>query len=234
MPTLEPPTEGLTKSGGRRPRRPGRGPLAAAARVAPRHRPEIDHRQSRGAPQALGQQLVHRQRARGDAGADVGHVEHLEEALERAVLAPGAVGDREQHLGRRGEQVAQGRRRRQAERGERRQAAVERRLGGRGAHPAAVLRDAQRDDLVAGLGAAPAPRCAPRRSTLRARRCGRRTPLRLGTSLSLPGPRRARFVDLRQRAQAAQRLRPTAPGRAAAPPSRAPRRRGARGGSRRC
>ena len=45
------------------------------------------------------QRLVHADRARRDAGADVRDVCHLQQALQRAVLAEGAMHDREYHVG---------------------------------------------------------------------------------------------------------------------------------------
>jgi hypothetical protein len=66
----------------------------------------VHHRHAGGGELALREELVHGQRAGRHARAGVGDVEHLAEALERAVLPPGAVDDREEHLDAGGHEVA--------------------------------------------------------------------------------------------------------------------------------
>jgi hypothetical protein len=75
MPTLEPARAGCPPTG--------------------RHDDVVAHRQARAGQRDLHVRLVHADRAREDARPDVGDVGHLEETLDRAVLAVGAVQHRE-------------------------------------------------------------------------------------------------------------------------------------------
>jgi hypothetical protein len=59
-----------------------------------------------GGEEPLQRQLVHADRGGEDVGADVGHVEPLEQPLDAAVLAEGAVQGREDRVG--AEQAAAG------------------------------------------------------------------------------------------------------------------------------
>ena len=70
-----------------------RARVVAALRVQRRR-----DRQPGGREEDLRDALVHRERAREHVGADVRDVEHLEQALERAVLADRAVRDGEHDL----------------------------------------------------------------------------------------------------------------------------------------
>ena len=89
MPTDEPARAGLTNTGS-----PSRSRSASVRRVAAaaQHHGVAD-REPGVAQQALGDVLVHRRRAGADPGADVGHAGHLEQPLDGAVLAAGAVQD---------------------------------------------------------------------------------------------------------------------------------------------
>ncbi len=59
----------------------------------------VDLRQPRRTHQGLEAHLVHAQRRRRDAAADVGHIQALEQPLHRPVLAVGAVQRREDDIG---------------------------------------------------------------------------------------------------------------------------------------
>ncbi len=65
--------------------------VALTLPVAPQHDAIVADRQAAGREEHLGQRLVHAERGRGDAGADVGHVGELEQALDRAVFAVRSV-----------------------------------------------------------------------------------------------------------------------------------------------
>ena len=77
-----------------RPAEGGRDVLGGDRRHEPRR---CGH--ARGAEQALGEVLVHRQRARERAASGVGDADHVEHGLERAALAAPAVEAGEEHLG---------------------------------------------------------------------------------------------------------------------------------------
>src|SRR6185295_1824342 len=73
-------------------------PGGIALEVGAAHRLEVHDGDARGLELALGEDLVHGQSAGGDARPHIGEVQHLEEALHGAVLAPGAMDDGERHL----------------------------------------------------------------------------------------------------------------------------------------
>ena len=129
MPTEEPRCAGLTNTG-----RPSAASSASTPSRSARQRvmqaAVLHLRQPGGPHQGLEADLVHAQRRGGDAAADVGHIEALEQPLDNAVLPVGAMQRREDDVDF--EQPA-GRRKRQL-------AAVE--------QPAAVARDLDRDRLV--------------------------------------------------------------------------------------
>ena len=112
---------------------------------------EIDHGHAGGEHLPLEEELVHGERAGGDARSHIRKVEHLAEALQGPVLAPRAVDDREQRLDARLDQVPQGRSDRLPHRRDDLETLGKDLLGLRGVDPAAILGDAQRSDLVTGL-----------------------------------------------------------------------------------
>ena len=61
--------------------------IALQLPVVPQHDAIVADGQAAGREEHLGQRLVHAERGRGDAGADVGHVGEFEQALNRAVFA---------------------------------------------------------------------------------------------------------------------------------------------------
>ena len=86
---------------GRARARPARARTASGSR-APAREPHarVGHlRHARGGQHLLEDHLVHAQRGGEHARADVGHVEQLEQALERPVLAERPVQDREDGVG---------------------------------------------------------------------------------------------------------------------------------------
>ena len=87
MPSDDPARAGLTKTG-----RPSRSRCGVGERrgPGPQHH-VVAHRQAVGGEQLLGELLVHARRAGQHARADVGHARELQQALDRAVLAVGAV-----------------------------------------------------------------------------------------------------------------------------------------------
>jgi hypothetical protein len=160
MPSEDPARAGLTKTG--RPSRSAFG-VGQGRGAGPQHH-VVAHREAVGGEQLLGELLVHARRAGQHARPDVGHARELQEALDRAVFAVGAVEHREhdvdarEHLpraaGLQHEQAAARRVAGQRQRGaggvDRGQGAVvDRQLAGVvGAHdPGAVGGDADRDDV---------------------------------------------------------------------------------------
>ena len=147
-----------------------RAGLAPPARLAQRDRADLRH--AGGGHHVLEDDLVHAQRGRQHAGADVRHVEQLEQALDGAVLAERAVQDGEDGVG------------------------VEHAVPGLERHLRAVVRPTRRrarSSPEARRGPPPrAPRARTPRSSARprARRTGRRRgrrPSRLTPSASVVG-----------------------------------------------
>ena len=97
MPTLEPRLAGLTNTG----KPSSRGDRAASTPRSSRRQSRAQHdvvvadRQAAGGEHDLHHRLVHADRGRQHAGADVRHVRELEQALHGAVLAVRAVQHRE-------------------------------------------------------------------------------------------------------------------------------------------
>ena len=91
MPSEDPARAGLTNTG-----RPSRSRSAAVSVAVPgRSTTWSPDRQALGGEQLLGELLVHARRAGQHARPDVGHAGQLQQALDRAVLAVGAVQHRE-------------------------------------------------------------------------------------------------------------------------------------------
>ena len=109
MPTDEPSRAGLTNTGMPSPASSARTASGSARQRCSRTRRVGDLRHAGGRHHLLEHDLVHAQRRRQHARADVRHVEQLEQPLDRAVLAERAVQDREHGVGV--EQPAAGRQR---------------------------------------------------------------------------------------------------------------------------
>ena len=107
MPTDEPRFAGLTKSGYcERLLDESRRALWVGAPLAAQQRDVGCLRQAGGGEEPLHRVLVHRGGGAEHAGADVGDVGQLKQALDGAVLAEGAVQHGEDNVQRGGERVA--------------------------------------------------------------------------------------------------------------------------------
>ena len=96
MPTLEPRFAGLTKTGQPSARADALDDLGVERIVdAMVHHQRARDRDSRIAQHRLAERLVHARGRAQHAGADIGQADRLEHALDRAVLAEGAVQHRE-------------------------------------------------------------------------------------------------------------------------------------------
>ena len=99
MPTEEPSRAGLTNTGVPSWASCARTPSGSSRHCASRTRRVAHLRDAGRGHDLLEDDLVHAQRRREHAGAHVGHVEQLEQALDRAVLAERAVQHREHGVG---------------------------------------------------------------------------------------------------------------------------------------